>query len=146
MRVAQCEVAQRDKQCQWWQQQQECQHHRNHDQSCNQRFTRCNEPSRNGLVFLALGIQSPVTVIVDHGYRDLHGCMRRYHQYDYRPDWMLPRGEQGEEGDGDDMKHDRHGVTEQEKAQDYFIKSALFDDFHVAYTSIKLILSYMNES
>jgi hypothetical protein len=39
------------------------------------------------------------------------------------------------------MKQNRHRVAEQKKAQEYFMKSALFDDFHAVYTSIELILS-----
>jgi hypothetical protein len=89
-----------------------------------------DDAPRNGFLRFALGIGMSITVIIDHGDRNLHGGVRgNYQRYDV-PGEVRPGGKQREDSDSHNVKQDRNGMAEQVKAQEYVVERALFSDLH----------------
>src|SRR5258708_15443477 len=104
-----------------------------HDDASNERLSRVDETSRYRFAGLALGIHATITVIVEHGNRNLHGGVYCDHQRDYAPGEVRPCCEQRKYCHSYNVKRDRDRMTEQVKAQEYVFDLALFGDLHAMY-------------
>ncbi len=89
-----------------------------------------DEASWNGLLRLALGICLAITVIIEHGNRNLHGGVCGNYQRNDAPGEVRPGSKQREDCDSHNVKQHGYGVAEQVKAQEYIIELALFADLH----------------